>query len=299
MNSTSLRVLTPAKVNLILRVLERRPDGFHAIWSLMHTVGLDDELALTIRPDTTSRIALRCDHVALAADQSNLVYRAAQLVLARSDRAVDLSITLTKRIPLGAGLGGGSSDAAATILGLTRLLGSNWSVEQMAELGQQLGSDVPFFFMGPAACVTGRGEQVRPIQMTGTRWIVLVNPGFPVETKWAYQRLSATRAGVRPLSPELQQLGSRTVVDWSEIIPLVENDFEAPVFAQHPVLVQIKHQLLSQGAEAALLSGSGATMFGIFPGQADAERAAALFASDPKMKAYAVPAVGTPVTSAV
>ena len=135
--------------------------------------------------------------------------------------------------------------------------------------------------------------------MTGTRWIVLVNPGFPVETRWAYQQLSATRAGVRPLSPALQQLGSRAAVDWSEIIPLVENDFEAPVFLQYPVLAQIKSQLLSQGAEVALLSGSGATMFGVFPGQADAERAASVFALDPKMKAYAVPAAGTPVTSAV
>jgi 4-diphosphocytidyl-2-C-methyl-D-erythritol kinase len=91
--------------------------AFTPIWSLMHTVGLDDELTLTVQPGTTSRIALRCDHAALAADQSNLVYRAAQLVLARIDRPVDLSISLTKRIPLGAGLGGGSSDAAATILG--------------------------------------------------------------------------------------------------------------------------------------------------------------------------------------
>ena len=135
MNATSLRVLTPAKVNLILRVLERRPDGFHAIWSLMHTVGLDDEVLLTLQPSAASRIVLRCDHAALGADQSNLVYRAAQLVLARIDRPVDLSIVLTKRIPLGAGLGGGSSDAAATILGLTRLLGVNWSVQQMAHAG--------------------------------------------------------------------------------------------------------------------------------------------------------------------
>ena len=110
---------------------------------------------------------MRCDHAALAADQTNLVYRAAQLVLARVDRAVDLSISLTKCIPMGAGLGGGSSDAAATILGLTRLLGLDWSAEQMAEVGQELGSDVPFFFVAPAACVTGRGEQGRPVQVRG------------------------------------------------------------------------------------------------------------------------------------
>ena len=105
-------------------------------------------------------------------------------------------------------IGGGSSDAAATILGLVRLLGLGWSVQQMAEVGQQLGSDVPFFFVAPAACVTGRGEVVRPVQVTGQRWIVLVNPGFPVETKWAYQQLAATRQGVRPLSDSLQQLGT-------------------------------------------------------------------------------------------
>ncbi len=297
MNSTSLRILTPAKVNLILRVLERRPDGFHAIWSLMQTVGLEDELTFTIQPSDTPLIALRCDQAALAADHSNLVYRAAQLVLDQVDRTVNLSIALTKRIPLGAGLGGGSSDAAATILGLARLLGLEWSVERMAGVGQQLGSDVPFFFLAPAAVVTGRGEQVRLVQVSGTRWIVLVNPGFPVETKWAYQRLSASRTAVRPLSQALQQLGSHPVLDWSEITRLAENDFEAPVFAEHPLLAQIKHQLLSQGAEIALLSGSGATMFGVFPDQVGAERAAAVFARDPKMKAYAVPTAGAPVTS--
>ena len=263
----------------------------------MQAVGLEDELILTIGYGGYSRIALHCDHVELAADQTNLVYRAAQLVLDHADRAVDLSINLTKRIPLGAGLGGGSSDAAATILGLTRLLGLDWPIERMCELGQQLGSDVPFFFLAPAAVVTGRGEQVRPVRISGTRWIVLVNPGFPVETKWAYQRLSAERLGVRPLSPALQQLGSRSVLDWSDIMPLVENDFEAPVFTEHPLLEEIKQRLLSQGAEVALLSGSGATMFGVFSDQAGAERAAAVFGRGSKTKAYAVPTAGAPVTS--
>ena len=263
----------------------------------MHAVGLEDELILTIRAGIPGRIALRCDHVELAADQTNLVYRAAQMVLDHADRAVDLSITLSKRIPLGAGLGGGSSDAAATILGLTRLLGLDWPIERMCELGQQLGSDVPFFFLAPAAVVTGRGEQVRAVRVTGTRWVVLVNPGFPVETKWAYQRLSAERLGVRPLSPALEQLGSRSVLDWSEIMPLVANDFEAPVFTEHPLLEEIKRRLLSQGAEVALLSGSGATVFGVFSDQAGAERAAAVLGRDSKMKAYAVPTAGAPVIS--
>jgi len=259
----------------------------------MHTVGLNDELTLTMQPAAASRIALRCDRSDLAVDRTNLVYRAAELVLARVDRRIDLSISLTKRIPMGAGLGGGSSDAAATILGLTRLLGLNWSIEQMAEVGQQLGSDVPFFFVAPAACVTGRGEQVRPMQVTGERWIVLVNPGFPVATQWAYQQLAATRSAVRPLSPAVLDVNRRSAVDWSDLVPLVENDFESPVFGHHPVLAQIKHQLLGLGAEVALLSGSGATMFGVFKDQSGAQRAAHECAHNPGMTAHAVPAAGT------
>lgn len=265
----------------------------------MHTVGLHDELTFTMQPAAASHITLRCDQATLAVDQTNLVYRAAALVLAHVDRTLDLFISLTKRIPMGAGLGGGSSDAAATILGLTRLLGLKWSVEQMAEVGKELGSDVPFFFVAPSACVTGRGEHVRPIRLTGERWIVLVNPGFPVATKWAYQQLAATRAGVQPLSAGVQSLDQRFVLDWSEVIPLVENDFEAPVFAQHPVLAQIKSQLLSLGAEVALLSGSGATMFGVFRDRSAAQQAADVFGRNLGMKAYAVPAAGAPSTSVI
>ena len=299
MNGTSLRVRTPAKVNLILRVLHRRHDGFHAIWSLMHTVALEDELILTLRPGGPRRIVLGCDHATLQADHTNLVYRAAQLVLDQVEQPVDLAITLTKRIPLGAGLGGGSSDAAATILGLSRLLNLNWTVDRMIQIGQQLGSDVPFFFLAPAAVVTGRGEQVRPVQVTGVRWLVLVNPGFSVETKWAYRQLSEQRTAVHPLSDALQQLNNSTTLDWSNLLPLVENDFEPPVFAKHPVLAHLKQELLNQGAEVALLSGSGATIFGIFVDQAAAERAASALGRDPNRMAYAVPLAGPPVVSAI
>ena len=121
-----------------------------------------------------------------------------------------------------------------------------------------------------------------------------MSPGFPVPTKWAYQQLAASRAGVRPLSAAVQTLGQRSGLDWSEVVPLVENDFEAPVFAHHPVLGQIKSQLLSLGAEVALLSGSGATMFGVFRDQSAAQQAADVFGRNPGMTAYAVPAAGMP-----
>lgn len=286
--SAAVHVRTPAKVNLILRVLDRRPDGYHNLWSLMQTVGLED--VVTIRRSATPEIRLQCEHAGLAIDQTNLVYRAAALIRERAGVRDGLDIELTKRIPLGAGLGGGSSDAAATILGLNQLLGLGWSVSQMGEAGQLLGSDVPFFFSAPTATVSGRGEAVRRVRIEGERWVVLVNPGFPVETRWAYQQLAKTRTRVRPLADTLVQLNQQDVVSWERVREIAENDFEEPVFASHPLLRDLKTRLLSHGAEIALLSGSGATVFGVFHEAAAASRAQAVLDQQQDCRAYAVKA---------
>jgi 4-diphosphocytidyl-2-C-methyl-D-erythritol kinase len=278
-------VFAPAKVNLILRVLDRRPDGFHNVWSLMQTVGLEDAVTIRLAPQH-AEIRLQCDSHSLSADQTNLVYRAAVAVLAQLQQKIGLDIRLAKHIPMGAGLGGGSSDAAATILGINRLLNLGWSAVRMAEIGQELGSDVPFFFHAPTAVVAGRGEQVRAIHLADSRWAVLVNPGFPVETKWAYQQLSTTRQGVAPLSERCSQLEAQSQTSWDDVISLASNDFEGPVFATHPVLQQIKLDLLSRGAQLALLSGSGATVFGIFREEAEARQAAAFFRGRSETKTF-------------
>jgi len=175
LSPSEITVFAPAKINVILRVLDRRADGFHDLWSIMQTVALEDEVQISLRADR-SGIRLRCDATDLAADQSNLVYRAAAEVLARAQQSVGLDIELRKRIPMGAGLGGGSSDAAATIIGLNWLLQLKRSPAQMADAGQSLGSDVPFFLFAPSACVTGRGETVRSVVVEGARWVVLVKP---------------------------------------------------------------------------------------------------------------------------
>ncbi|MEC4891352.1 MAG: 4-(cytidine 5'-diphospho)-2-C-methyl-D-erythritol kinase [Nitrospira sp.] len=289
-----ITIVAPAKVNLILRVLDRRPDGYHNLWSIMQTVGLEDEVSIRVAPHR-SDIRLGCDDASLRTDQSNLVYRAAAAVLERSGKSVGLDIYLTKRIPMGAGLGGGSSDAAATIIGLNRILHLEWLPAQMAEVGQTLGSDVPFFLYAPAAIVAGRGEDVRPIQLAGGRWIVLVNPGFPVETKWAYQQLSATRKGLEPLSEGLRRLESHAPLSWNDVLDLAGNDFELPVFSAHPVLREIKEELLAAGAEIALLSGSGATVFGVFRDEAGAQQAVACFQPRRELKVFAVPACSGPL----
>jgi len=289
-----ITIAAPAKVNLILRVLDRRSDGYHNLWSIMQTVGLEDEVSIHVAPHR-SDIQLGCDDVSLRTDQSNLVYRAAAAVLERSGQSVGLDIHLAKRIPMGAGLGGGSSDAAATIVGLNRLLRLGWSPAQMADVGQVLGSDVPFFLYAPAAIVEGRGEEVRPLQLAGGRWVVLVNPGFPVETKWAYQQLSATRKGIEPLPEWLRRLETRGPLLWSEVLELAVNDFEPPVFSAHPVLRKIKEELLAAGAEIALLSGSGATVFGVFRDEVGALQAVSCFQPRRELKVFAVPACTGPL----
>jgi len=288
-STRAVRIGAPAKVNLILRVLDRRPDGFHNLWSLMHTVGLEDELRLRLSPETPG-IRLSCDDPTLPTDRRNLVVQAAEAVLERAASRAGIEIRLTKRIPTGAGLGGGSSDAAATILGLDRLLGLRWSPDTMVQVGQALGSDVPFFFFAPSARVSGRGEAVTPVPVTGTRWIVLVHPGFPIETRWAYQRLARTRATVQPLSDGLRRLSEAQSVSWEEVLPLMENDFEAALAASHPELRAIEDQLLKSGAERALVSGSGSTVFGVFRDRATAERGRATADRGTGHRAFAVQA---------
>jgi 4-diphosphocytidyl-2-C-methyl-D-erythritol kinase len=267
-----IHVRAPAKINLILRVLDRLPNGYHRIWSVMNTVDLADRLAIRqIR--TSSGIRLSCHDASVPQGNDNLVHRAAESVLKQAGLEVGLQIDLDKKIPMAAGLGGGSSDAAATIVGLVGLLNLGWSLVDMAKLGSQLGSDVAFFFSAPSALVCEWGQVVVPLSITGVRWIVLVNPGFPIETKWAYERLSATRGTVSPIGPQLEAIQQYQSVTWDELVGLMENDFESALFPVFPKLEKLKTDLLAVGAQAALLSGSGATMIGIFPDEKTAIQA--------------------------
>jgi 4-diphosphocytidyl-2-C-methyl-D-erythritol kinase len=284
----SLTVHAPAKINLILRILDRRADGYHNLWSLMHTVALEDILRITATPGRRE-IRLACDMEGLSTNHTNLVYKAASAVLEQAQVPVGAEIELRKRIPTGAGLGGGSSDAAATILGLNQLLKLGWSAAKMRDVGQALGSDVAFFLFAPSAIVSGRGETVRQVTVEGGRWIVLVKPEFGVETKWAYQELAATRTEVRPLSADHLEIDRRDRLTWREVSAAAENDFEKPVFAKHPLLQQIRRSLLELGAEFALLSGSGATVFGLFEDEPTARRAADRVAEGSELKVFVVP----------
>ena len=293
----AVRVNAPAKINLVLRVLDRRPDGYHNLWCVMQTVGLDDELHVTL--SACAGVRLECREASVHTDARNLAVRAAAAVLERAGkagRAPGVEIRLVKRIPVSAGLGGGSSDAAATIVALNALLELGWSRQDMAKVGEPLGSDVPFFFSAPTALVRGRGEDVTALALSGTRWIVLVNPGFPVETRWAYEQLSAERAGVRPLADGLRRIEGSGALSWDQAVALLENDFEAALAPTLRVLARIKNELLAAGAEAALLSGSGATVFGIFFDEPSASRARQTLSRTVGWRVFAVPAGTAPLS---
>jgi 4-diphosphocytidyl-2-C-methyl-D-erythritol kinase len=286
-SAAEIVVRAPAKVNLLIRVLDRLPNGYHELWSLMHTVDLFDHLRIRLNPDRQG-LALVCGDAPLPVDRGNLVYRAADLVLQRAGRSVGVEMELTKVIPLSAGLGGGSSDAAATLYGLAHLLNLDWTQAEFCEAGAALGSDIPFFFRAPCAVVRGWGQEVTPCSLKGERWVVLVNPGFPIQTKWAYEQLASQRTGILPLGEFSKRVDRQLSLSWEEVEETMENDFEAPLFPFYPILGFIKEKLLSLGAQAALLSGSGATVFGIFHTPEEARQAATLLRRDTKWRIFDV-----------
>jgi 4-diphosphocytidyl-2-C-methyl-D-erythritol kinase len=262
-------VAAPGKVNLILRVLDRRPDSYHNLWSVMQTFDLAD--TLVAETDGHEGIRMACEGADLPTDSANLAYRAAERALARSGRRQGVRLVVRKRLPVAAGVGGGSSDAAATIRALAILLETGWSRSEMALVGQEVGSDVPFFFYGPTALVEGRGERVSPLRLEGERWLLLVNPGIAIPTAWAYGKLAAARAAARAAAPHpLPRLvadsttGGSPVLQWSGLLPLLENDFAPVMEKEYPVLREIRRLLGERGAEAAMLCGSGSTVFGLF-----------------------------------
>jgi 4-diphosphocytidyl-2-C-methyl-D-erythritol kinase len=246
-----MTVTAPAKINLSLRVLRRRDDGFHEIESLMVPVSLADELEITLRDEPG--IEFHCDDASLPIDDTNLVVRAAKIFFASQGRDPRVRIELCKRIPHGAGLGGGSSDAAATLLALDELLGARLSIEALSALAAQIGSDVPFFLHRSAARVRGRGEIVTPCDFPHRLPLLLLKPPFGVPTPWAYQRWQDSRA-VPDVSYTPQSF------EWGELV----NDLERPVFEKFLFLALLKRWLLAQTEVAgALLSGSGATAFAV------------------------------------
>lgn len=259
MSSTrQARVRALAKINLDLRVLGKRPDGFHELRTVFQTISLADTLEIAYTPARQTTISL-VDDLEIA---DNLVVRAARLVMEAMRATGRIEMRLTKRIPMGAGLGGGSSDAAAVLLAVPALVGRAVDLRKLCAIGEQLGSDVPFFLLGGTAVGIGRGSEVFPLPDGPAQQGILVAPGMHVNTARAYRDLSPR------LTTELQQnkIVSFQSVTWDiGSLASARNDFETVVFEQHRKLATLKRRLVRAGATAALMTGSGSALYGLFP----------------------------------
>ena len=247
--------LAPAKINLFLRVLRKRADGYHDIVSLMQKITLYDELIFSPRP---KGIVLKCPDSDLPTSEDNLVFRAAQFIFAYADYPSGVEITLTKKIPLAAGLGGGSSDAATTLIALNKICSLNLKKNELMKLGAKIGADVPFFIFGNNALASGIGDKLKALQNLPKINLVLIKPRFELSTKMVYKNLNLrlTRGKNNYSIPRFLKMG--------DIIRELHNDLESVSLKMHPELNDLKQMLLRHGALGALMSGSGPTVFGIF-----------------------------------
>lgn len=270
-----MRVRAPAKVNLYLRITSRRADGYHLLDSVMVPISLYDEIEITAENQSErategqQRILVTCDDPTLPTDETNLVYKAAALFCKESGIVANIRIALSKRIPSGAGLGGGSSDAAAVLKSLNQLCAQRFSEQQLCVLAVRLGADVPFFIPCQPARVAGIGEMLTPLSPPPLRWLVLVVPPFGIATPWAYHQFDELPAGTAPVVAELEEFARG---QWPPVSCLV-NDLERAVVPTYPRIQEIKARLIQAGAEAALMSGSGSSVFGIFSHNESAARA--------------------------
>ncbi len=264
---------SPCKVNLLLNILARRPDGFHELETIMHPVPLCDELEFEKAP---RGIQLTCSDTTLPTDGNNLVHRAAQAFLRAAGVHDGARIHLHKHIPKAAGLGGGSGDAATTLLGLNELFGHPLAPAKLNEIAATLGSDVPFFLQDKPALGTGRGERIEPLEPFAAlrgAFILLIHPGFGISTPWAYKQLAKFSDAVNGRPGRARKLiGLLRGDDLAAAGTEFYNSLEAPALHKFPLLVLYQEFLKSNGADTALMSGSGSTTFALIRGKTNAEQ---------------------------
>jgi 4-diphosphocytidyl-2-C-methyl-D-erythritol kinase len=262
-----LHTLAPAKINVSLRIVGRRSDGYHLLNSLMIPVSLYDEIQVQI-DEGSNGIALTCSDPAIPADETNVAYKAAALLCREYAVTPTIRLSVHKRIPVGAGLGGGSSNAAAVLKSLNTLLALGLSEKQLCQLGARLGADIPFFIPCRPARVEGIGEILTFIPPLPHRWLVLVVPPFGVSTPWAYRQFDELSSH----ATRIKELSNAASGQWPTQ-GLFINDLELAVLPTYMQLATIKAMLLDLRAEGALMSGSGSAVFGLFSDRDLAENA--------------------------
>jgi len=269
---------SPCKVNLLLNILGKRPDGFHELETILHPVRVFDRLSLA---RAGQGIHLTCSEPALPTDARNLVYRTAELFLQAIRTKEGVRLHLEKRIPVAAGLGGGSGNAATTLLGLNELFGRPLAPDKLQLIAAFLGSDIPFFLQSQPALATGRGDQIQPLEFfpaLNGAFFLLVHPGFGIPTAWAYQQLARFPAALRGQPGRVHCLLSLLQTgDLKSAGTEFYNSLEAPALHKYPLLALFQEFLRASGAPATLMSGSGSTTFALVHGHAAAEELAEKF----------------------
>ncbi len=256
-----LQLQAPAKINLVLRVLSRRTDGYHELETWMQKLDIYDEVTLEVREG--GGIELHCDNDEIPQGKENLAWKAAATFLKEctNGKKYGVAIRLKKRIPVAAGLGGGSSDAGTVLKGLNRLFHDIFSQKELVKMGLMLGADVPFFVTDyDAVLATGIGEIMSPVASIKDTTFLLVNGGFAVSTRWVFEKFALTRAGKDSIMTGFYKLNPDSMV-LSDLV----NELEQVTIRRYPEIAEIKEQLVAAGADKVLMSGSGPTVFGIFP----------------------------------
>ncbi|HEU6447340.1 MAG TPA: 4-(cytidine 5'-diphospho)-2-C-methyl-D-erythritol kinase [Verrucomicrobiae bacterium] len=255
---------SPCKVNLLLNILGKRPDGFHELETIFHPVNFCDELSFE---RSRAGIQLSCSNESLPTDSRNLIFRAAEIFFAASRISDGVQIHLEKKIPMAAGLGGGSGNAATTLLALNELFGKPLSSEKTNEIAASLGSDINFFLQDKPALATGRGEKIQSLDHFSAlagKAFVLIHPGFGISTPWAYQNLARFPEALNGRKGRAQELIAKLQTNnLPAVADGIYNSLEAPAFEKFPVLKLYQEFFLANGAIAALMSGSGSTTFAI------------------------------------
>jgi 4-diphosphocytidyl-2-C-methyl-D-erythritol kinase len=268
-NSDSLTLRPPAKINWFLKILDKRADGYHNIVSFMQFISLYDRL--TLEHSASIDVISNTD----IPREDNLIYKAASRLKQYASYPKGAKILLDKNIPIGAGLGGGSSDAAYTLSGLNKLWKLKLNREELSLLALEIGSDIPFFFKGPCAHIEGRGEKVTPYKITRSYHLLIVNPLIPISSAWAYtsydslNRIELTKKQI-DIKLFCYTFNTKGITFLEKIL---ENDLEKAVIKKYPVVKEIKNRLLANGAVISAMSGSGSTVFGVFKSKEEAQRA--------------------------
>lgn len=255
----NLTINANAKINLFLEVLDKRSDGYHNIETVFQSIDLHDTLTFEERK---SGISIISDNKDLPTDSSNLIVKAYELLLKESGKSYGANIQLIKRIPIGAGLAGGSADASATLIGLNELWGLSYSINDLIELGKKLGADVPFCIIGGTAIGKERGDLITKLNPISDIYVVIANPGFEVSTAWAYKSLSdlgltRNRKNANIIIEKINES------DISAIAKNLYNSFEMLVSREHPIIAEMKSEMLNLGALGASMTGSGPTVFAL------------------------------------